>query len=181
MHGTQHINGGADLRKRSFGKTGRELSIVGFDGIVVMNESPSSARHIVDEAIDRGINYFDVAPGYGNAEERLGPALEPYRDSVFLACKTGKRTKDESAQELDQSLKRLRTDFFDLYQLHGVTTLKEVDQIMSKGGAIETFIEARDQGVVKHIGFSAHSEEAAIDLLDRFNFDSVLFPLNWVC
>jgi predicted aldo/keto reductase-like oxidoreductase len=78
-------------------------------------------------------------------------------------------------------LKRLRTDHFDLYQLHRVTTLEQVDQIMGKGGAIEAFLDARDQGIIKHVGFSAHSEEAALALLDRFKFDSILFPFNWVC
>jgi len=169
------------MEKRKLGKTNEKLSVVGFGGIVVMNESPSSANRIVAQAAERGINYFDVAPTYGNAEERLGPALEPYRESVFLACKTVKRTKEEAAAELHQSLRRLRTDYFDLYQLHAVTTLEEVDQIMGKGGAIETFVEAREQGLVRYLGFSAHSEEAAIALLDRFKFDSILFPFNWVC
>ena len=169
------------LERRRYGRTDVELSVVGFGGIIVMNETPSSARRVVSEAARRGINYFDVAPTYGNAEERLGPALEPYRDSVFLACKTTKRTKEEAEKELHRSLQLLRTDHFDLYQLHAVTTLEEVDQIMSEGGAIEAFQEAREQGLVSHLGFSAHSEEAAVALLDRFEFDSVLFPLNWVC
>jgi aryl-alcohol dehydrogenase-like predicted oxidoreductase len=169
------------LEKRLYGKTGEKLSIVGFGGIIIMNEKPSSASHIVTQAVERGINYFDVAPSYGNAEEILGPALEPYRKSIFLACKTGKRTRNEAATELHQSLKRLRTDHFDLYQLHGVVTLEEVDQIMKEGGAIEALIEAKKQGLVRYLGFSAHTEEAAVALMDRFNFDSVLFPLNWVC
>jgi aryl-alcohol dehydrogenase-like predicted oxidoreductase len=169
------------LERRRFGRTGVELSVVGFGGILVMNESPSSASRIVEEAIERGINYFDVAPTYGNAEERLGPALKPYRDSVFLACKTGKRTKKEAREELQRSLERLRTDYFDLYQLHGVNTLEDVDLILGEGGAIEAFLEAQEEGLVKYLGFSAHSEEAAIALLDRFDFDSILFPLNWVC
>jgi len=169
------------MEKREYGKTGERLSVIGFGGIVVKDIEPSSANRIVTEAINRGVNYFDVAPGYGNAEEVLGPALEPYRKSVFLACKTGKRTKAEASAELHRSLQRLRTDHFDLYQLHGVAKLEEVDQIMNKGGAIETLIEAREQGLVKYLGFSAHSEEAALALLDRFKFDSVLFPLNWVC
>ena len=169
------------LEKRKYGRTDVELSIVGFGGIIVMNETPSSARRIVAEAVKRGINYFDVAPTYGNAEERLGPALEPYRDSVFLACKTTMRTKEEAAKELCRSLQRLRTDHFDLYQLHAVTTLEEVDKIMGEGGAIEAFQEAREQGLVRYLGFSAHSEEAGVALLNRFRFDSVLLPLNWVC
>lgn len=169
------------MEKRRFGKTDVELSVVGFGGIIVMNEPPSSAKRIVKEAIERGINYFDVAPSYGNAEECLGPALEPYRDSVFLACKTAKRTKIEAEAELHQSLRRLRTDHFDLYQIHGVITLIEVNQAMGEGGAIEALVEAREQGLVKYLGFSAHTEEAALALLDRFKFDSVLFPFNWVC
>ncbi|MBS7649726.1 aldo/keto reductase [Candidatus Bathyarchaeota archaeon] len=169
------------MEKRRYGKTNIDLSVVGFGGIIVMNESQESANRIVSQAIDRGINYFDVAPSYGNAEERLGPALKPYRNSVFLACKTAKRTKKEAEEELNQSLKRLQTDYFDLYQLHAVTTLEEVNQIFSDEGAIKALIEAKERGLVKHLGFSAHSEEAALALLDRFNFDSVLFPLNWVC
>lgn len=169
------------MEKRRLGKTNEELSVVGFGGVVLMNEDPSSASRIVAQAVEKGINYFDVAPSYGNAEERMGPALEPYRESVFLACKTMKRTKQEAAAELHQSLRLLRTDYFDLYQLHGATTLEEVNRIMSEGGAIEAFVEAREQGLVKYLGFSAHSEEAALALLDCFEFDSILFPFNWVC
>lgn len=169
------------MEKRPLGKTGVTLSVVGFGGIIVMNESIANARRLVAEAVSRGINYFDVAPSYGNAEERLGPALEPYRKSVFLACKTGERSRKKAWLELHGSLRRLRTDYVDLYQFHGVTTLKEVDQIMEKGGAMEAFLEARKRGLIGHIGFSAHSEEAALALLDRFAFDSVLFPFNWVC
>ena len=169
------------MQKRELGKTGELLSIVGFGGIVVMNETPESARSLVKQAIERGVNYFDVAPSYGNAEERLGPALEPYRDSVFLACKTAKRDREGAAAELKRSLELLHTDHFDLYQLHGVTNLEEVDQIMAPGGAMETVLQARHQGVTKYIGFSAHSEEAALALMDRFDFDSILFPFNWVC
>jgi len=169
------------MQKRILGKTGESLSIVGFGGVVVMNESPSKANRLVSQAVERGINYFDVAPTYGNAEERLGPALEPYRSSVFLACKTGERSKPEAAAELRRSLQHLRTDHFDLYQLHAVKTLEEVDQIMTTGGAIEALVEARDRGLVRYLGFSAHSEEEALALLDRFDFDSILFPLNWAC
>ena len=169
------------MEKRILGKTGEALSVVGFGGIVVMDEEPVMASRIVAQAVDRGINYFDVAPTYGNAEELLGPALEPYRASVFLACKTLRRTKQEAAAELRQSLRRLRTDYFDLYQLHGLITLEEVDRVMESGGALEAFLEAREQGLIRYIGFSAHSEETALAALDRFEFDSLLFPFNWVC
>jgi len=168
------------IERRELGKTGRQLSVVGFGSIAVKDESPEFAADLVAEAIDRGINYFDVAPTYGDAELKLGPALEPFRSDVFLACKTTKRDAEGARQELDQSLKYLKTDHFDLYQFHAVTTMDEVDAIFSDGGAMETFLDARERGQTKLIGFSAHSEEAAIAMLDRFAFDSVLFPLNYV-
>jgi aryl-alcohol dehydrogenase-like predicted oxidoreductase len=170
------------MEKRRLGKTGEQLTVVGFGGIAVMNEDPKDAKELVAKAVnERGINYFDVAPSYGNAEERLGPALEPYRDSVFLACKTGERTAEGAQKELEASLERLRTDHFDLYQLHAVTTMEDVETILGPGGALETFVRAREKGQVRFLGFSAHSEEAALALMDRFAFDTILFPFNWVC
>jgi aryl-alcohol dehydrogenase-like predicted oxidoreductase len=169
------------MEKRAYGKTGEVLSVVGFGGIVVMNEPPEESSRLVGEAIDRGINYFDVAPTYGNAQECLGPALEPYRKSVFLACKTEKRDAEESLEALHDSLQKLRTDYFDLYQLHAMTTLEEVDQVFGPGGAMETLVKAKEQGWVRYLGFSAHSEEAVEALLDRFEFTSILFPFNFTC
>jgi len=166
------------LEKRSLGKTGEMLSVIGFGGIVVMNATPEEASSSVKMAIDAGVNYFDVAPSYGDAEIKLGPALEPYRKDVFLSCKTTKRNKEDSRKELEQSLKNLRTDHFDLYQLHAVTTLKDVDTILGKGGALETFQEARKEGKIRFIGFSAHSVEAALALMNGFDFDTIMFPFN---
>lgn len=168
------------MEKRPYGETGETLSIIGFGGVLVMNVEPSEASSLVAEAVDRGVNYFDVAPSYGNAEERLGPALEPYRDSVFLACKTGKRTRAEAAEELRNSLKLMRTDHFDLYQLHAMTTREDLDTATGPGGALEAFVEAQEQGLVRHLGFSAHSVEVALELMDRFPFASILFPTNWM-
>ena len=164
------------------GKTGAELTIVGFGGIAVRDETPENSARLVARAVhERGINYFDVAPSYGNAEECLGPALEPYRKDVFLACKTGQRDAVGAERELHESLEKLRTDHFDLYQLHGVRTMEEVEQIMAPGGALETFVKARERGLTRFLGFSAHSEEAALALMERFAFDTILFPFNWVC
>ena len=167
------------IEKRILGKTGEKLSIIGFGGIVVMDANPEQAAARVKEAIEYGVNYFDVAPSYGNAELMLGPALEPYRKNVFLACKTGERKRDGSRKELEQSLKNLRTNHFDLYQLHAVTDLKDVDTIFSNDGAMKTFLEAREEGKVRFLGFSAHSVEAALELMSRFDFDTILFPLNY--
>jgi aryl-alcohol dehydrogenase-like predicted oxidoreductase len=170
------------MEKRVLGKTRESLSIVGFGGIAVADEEPGVAAQLVARAVqERGINYFDVAPSYGNAEERLGPALKPYRNSVFLACKTQERQAVKAEQELNASLRHLHTDHFDLYQLHAVTTPHDVEQITGPGGALETLVKARQQGKVRFLGFSAHSEEAALALMDRFDFDTVLFPINWVC
>lgn len=166
------------LEKRALGKTGEMLSVIGFGGIVVMDATPEEASARVKTAIDAGVNYFDVAPSYGDAEVKLGPALEPYRERVFLSNKTGKRNRDEAREELEQSLKVLRTDHFDLYQLHAVTSLEDVDTIFAKGGAMETFLEAREEGKIRHIGFSAHSVEAALALMDGFEFDTIMFPFN---
>jgi predicted aldo/keto reductase-like oxidoreductase len=169
------------LEKRMLGKTGEMLSMIGLGGIVVMDATPEQASARVSEAINYGVNYFDVAPSYGNAELMLGPALKQYRKDVFLACKTLERDREGARKELEQSLKNLQTDHFDLYQLHAVTELADVDRIFSKGGAMETFTEARKEGKIKFLGFSAHSVEAALALMDRFDFDTILFPFNFAC
>ena len=171
------------MEKRELGKTGEKLSIIGFGGIIVCGTEQSEANVIVREAIDEGINYFDVAPSYcnGEAEERLGGALEDVRQNVFLACKTEKRSKEDAITALDLSLRRLKTDYFDLYQLHAMTTKEDLETAMGPGGAIEAFIEAKEKGKIRYIGFSAHSAEIALELMDRFPFDSILFPINWAC
>jgi predicted aldo/keto reductase-like oxidoreductase len=167
------------IEKRSLGRTGEMLSMIGFGGIVVKDATTEEASSVVKLAIDTGINYFDVAPSYGNAEIMLGPALQPYRKNVFLACKTTKRTSNDARTELEQSLENLRTDHFDLYQCHAVTTIQEVETIHGPGGALETFLEARKEGKIRFIGFSAHSVEAAMAMMDRFDFDTILFPVNY--
>jgi len=168
------------IPRRTLGKTGERLSIVGFGGVVVMNETTSEASNIVAEAVDRGINYFDVAPSYGNAQERLGPALAPYRRDCFLACKTDGRLKDDSRAELEQSLKLLKTDHLDLYQFHALTKMTDLDKVLGTGGAIETMEAAKKEGKIRYIGFSVHSAETAVAAMERYNFDTILFPVNWV-
>ena len=155
--------------KRRYGNED-ELSILGFGGIMVDNTEVSEAERLVGLAIDNGINYFDVAPSYGNAEERLGPALAPYRKGVFLACKTAERSAEAARNELERSLQKMRTDYFDLYQLHMMTSQEDFDQAVGPGGALETLIAAREEGKVRHLGFSAHSVECALALLNHFDF-----------
>lgn len=167
------------MEYRTLGQTGQELSVIGFGGIVVTETPQDEANRLVASAVARGVNYFDVAPSYGDAEDRLGPALRPHRDGVFLACKTGMRDAVGARAELESSLAKMHTDHFDLYQLHAMTKMEDVETVLGPGGAMETFLRARDEGKVKYLGFSAHSTEAAVALLDRFPFDSVLFPLNF--
>ncbi|MFP5277860.1 MAG: aldo/keto reductase [Acidobacteriota bacterium] len=168
------------IPRRKLGKTGEELSILGLGGIVITNSTQAVANNTVAQAHAAGINYVDVAPSYGDAQQLLGPALKPYRDKFFLACKTGKRDKAEAAEALDNSLKLLETDHVDLYQHHAVTTVEDVKRIMGPGGAQEAFEAGRKAGKIRYLGFSAHSEEAALALLDHFDFDTVLFPINFV-
>jgi len=169
------------LAKREY-KDGVKLSVIGFGGIVIVGMEQKDADRSVAEAFDRGINYYDVAPSYydGEAERKLGPALEPVRKRSFLACKTMARDAAGARKELEQSLGRLRTDHFDLYQFHAVSSLDDVDKIVAPGGAAEEFLKAREEGKVRFLGASAHSAEAAISLMDRFPLDSVMFPVNFV-
>ena len=167
------------MERRDFGNTGIQLSLIGFGGIIVTDTEQADADRYVAEAIDHGVNYFDVSPNYGNAQQRLGPALAGKRPGVFLACKTEKRTRQEAEAELHQSLKTLRTDYLDLYQFHAVKKVAEVEAILGPDGAMETFLRAQREGKIRYIGFSAHTEAAALALLERFAFTSVLFPINW--
>jgi len=159
------------------------LSIIGFGAIVLMGQEQQAANAEVARAVERGINYFDVAPSYGKgeAERKLGPALKPWRDQVFLACKTGRRDVAGAREELENSLKTLQTDHFDLYQLHNMHKPDDIEQAFASGGVMELLVEARKEGKIRHVGFSAHDEDVALKLLDMFEWDSVLFPVNYVC
>lgn len=168
------------LPKRPY-KDGVELSIIGYGGIVIVGMDEKAGAKSVAASVDRGVNYFDVAPSYfnGEAEIKLGAALAPYRKNVFLAEKTGKRDAAGAQAELEQSLKRLRTDHFDLYQFHAVGSMEDAEKILAPGGAAETFLRAKKEGKVRFIGFSAHHPGAALKLMDALPLDSVLFPVNF--
>ena len=180
--GVSNKGNAAVLPRRAYGKTGVKLSTISFGGIVVMRAEQKRANRAVAEAVEKGVNYFDVAPTYGDAELKLGPALKPYRKKSFLACKTTQRKRQGAQAELKKSLARLHTDHLDLYQLHALTDVKkDVDVVFARGGAMEAFIEAKKAGVVRFLGFSAHSVEAAMTAMDRYDFDSILFPINFSC
>lgn len=151
--------------------------------MILVDMEQDEGSRIVADAFDSGINYFDVAPFYGDgeAEIKLGTALEPFRRRVFLACKTLQRSAHGAAKELETSLRRLKTDHIDLFQFHSVGKLDEVEAIFAPGGAAETFQRARREGKIRFIGFSSHSVPAALAMMERFGFDSVLFPVNFIC
>jgi len=167
--------------RRKLGRMDDHLSILGFGGIMLNKNPQEFANENIAKAFDHGINYYDVAPSYGDAQDRMGPALKPYRDKCFLACKTTKRDKAGAESELNNSLEKLMTDHFDLYQLHALTTVDEVNKVFAKDGAMEAVLQAKRDGKIRHIGFSAHSVEAALHAMELFDFDTVLFPLNFVC
>ena len=155
-----------------------EISAVIFGGIIVGGETAEDCMRYVSYAVDKGVNYFDVAPSYGNAQEMLSPALAPYRKNVYLACKSTLRNSGIK-DELYNSLKVLKTDYFDVYQLHGLSSTKDVDEAFSENGAMEVLLRAKEDGYIRHIGITAHSEDAAIQALAYYDFATVMFPVNW--
>jgi predicted aldo/keto reductase-like oxidoreductase len=135
------------------------------------------------DAFARGVNYFDVAPAYGrgDAEIKMGIGLQGIdRSKIFVACKTKMRDKEGAREELERSLMRLKTDYFDVYQMHCLIKPEEVREALGPGGAIETMLEAKKEGKVRHLGFSAHTTKAAIEAMKGFQFDTVMFPINFV-
>lgn len=168
------------MEYRTFGKTGFKISAFAFGGIVVRDTPQAEADSIVAEAVDRAVNYFDVAPSYGNSQDILGPAIKPYRSKIYLACKTAKRTRAEAQAELENSFRLLKTDYFDVYQLHGVRP-EEVDTILGPDGALEVLVAAKKKGLVRNIGLTTHDDGVAQRLMEAADFDTLLFPINWAC
>lgn len=171
------------LPQRTLGRTAQKLSVVGFPGLALVHYPQEECTTALHNAFDRGINYFDVAPAYGNGqcETRMGIGLRGLdRSKYFLACKTKKRDSAGALQELENSLKLLKTDHFDLYQLHHLVRPAEVKQALGPDGAVEAILKAKEQGKIKYIGFSAHTTKAALEAMKGFKFDTVMFPINFV-
>jgi len=157
-----------------------KLSVIGFGGMAIDKLEQERVNRMVAESVERGVNYFDVAPTYGNAEQLLGPALEPYRRDIFLAEKTRQRSKEGAEEEFNQTLEHLKTDYLDLYQLHAIYDVdRDVKAAFGEGGVMEFIREAKKDGRIRHVGFSAHSTAAALAALDLYEFDSLLFPVNF--
>jgi aryl-alcohol dehydrogenase-like predicted oxidoreductase len=171
------------MQTRQFGRTGHLSTLAIFGGAAFWEISQAEADKVLEQVLAAGVNHFDVAPSYGQAEERVGPWMPRIRQEIFLGCKTTERTKDGAWTELRASLKRLQTETFDLYQFHAVNKMEELEAIFAKGGALEAFLEARQQGLFKYIGITGHGVDAPaiyLEALRRFDFDSILFPLNFV-
>ena len=171
------------MERRRFGRTGHMSTVAIFGAAAFWDISQEDADQVMEQVIAAGINHIDVAPGYNQAEMRIGPWMPRERGRFFLGCKTQERTREGAWRELHESLKRLQTDSFDLYQFHAVTTMKDLDAITGKGGALEAFVQAREEGLTRFIGITGHGVDAPkiyLEALRRFDFDSILFPLNFV-
>ena len=165
--------------KRTLGKTGFEVFPVVYGGIVSSRDGQAASDNYVAWALDRGINYFDVAPSYGDAQEKLGISLKPFRKENYLACKTTQRSREGAEKEFEESLRLLHTDYFDLYQLHSLTTAEDVDKAFAAGGVMEMIEKEKRRGRIRRVGFSAHSQIQALRAMSMYDFDTVMFPINW--
>ncbi len=171
------------LQQRTLGRTGHRSSVVAFGSAGIGRVDQEIADKAIDLAIKAGVNHFDVAPSYGEAELRLGPWMSRIRKDVFLGCKTQERTKDAAWAQLNTSLDRLQVSSFDLYQLHSAGKRQDMEACLAPGGAIEALVQAREQGLTKYLGITGHTHDAPstmIEALRRFDFDTVMFPLNFV-
>src|SRR5690554_960535 len=165
--------------KRTLGKTGFNVFPVIYGGIVSSRDGQAASDNYVAWALDRGINYFDVAPSYGDAEEKLGISLKPFRKDNYLACKTAIRTRAEAEVEFEESLRLLQTDYFDVFQLHSLTTPEDVDRVFASDGVMEMIEKEKQRGRIRKVGFSAHSQKQALRAMSLYDFDTVMFPINW--
>ncbi len=166
--------------KRRLGKTEHMSSILTFGSAALFQVTQAEADAAIELAVDHGINHFDVAPRYGQAEMRLGPWMQKHHKDIFLACKTTERGKTRAWESIKRSLEILKVDYFDLFQFHAVNDLETLNVVLGPMGALEAALEAKEQGLVRHIGITGHRPFVQIEALNRFNFDTVLFPINRV-
>lgn len=169
------------IPKLKFGQTGHLSTRIIFGAAALGQVTQKEADNTLDLLLKYGINHIDTAASYGDAELRIGPWMKDHRKDFFLATKTEKRTYQEARDELRRSLERLQVDFVDLWQMHFLVNEEEWQTAMSPGGALEAFIEAREQGLVRYLGVTGHDLQVC-DFhkrsLERFPFDSVLLPYN---
>jgi aryl-alcohol dehydrogenase-like predicted oxidoreductase len=171
------------VQQRRLGRIGHSSSVLIYGAAALGEVTRDVADTSIQQALDAGINHFDVAASYGEAELRLGPWMPRIRGDVFLATKTGERGADAAWAQINASLERLQTDHVDLIQLHSVGNLERLDLVTAADGALHAAIRARDEGLASWIGITGHSDTAPsthLEALRRFDFDSVLSPINWV-
>jgi predicted aldo/keto reductase-like oxidoreductase len=163
----------------TLGKTGLKVSRLGFGGIPIQRVDAETTRTLIKDMVDKGINYIDTARGYTVSEEYLGEALEGYRDKFILATKSMARTKEAMAADIDLSLKKLRTDYIDIYQIHNATP-KDIELVTAPGGALEALLEAKAAGKIGHIGMTGHLVEAFEKAIELDWVETYMFPYNIV-
>jgi aryl-alcohol dehydrogenase-like predicted oxidoreductase len=173
------------IEKKAFGKTGHMSTRIIFGGAALKSVSQAEADQTLEVLLRYGINHLDLAARYGNgeAEKRVGPWMREHRNNFFLATKTGQRTYQEAKDEFHASLERLRVGSVDLIQMHNLTNPEEWETAMGLGGALEALIEAKEEGLTRHIGVTGHGMTVAemhLQSIERFAFDSVLLPCNYI-
>jgi aryl-alcohol dehydrogenase-like predicted oxidoreductase len=170
------------MEQRRLGRIGHETSVLVYGAAALGAVTQQVADASLAQALAAGINHLDTAASYGDAEERMGPTVERVRDQVFLATKSVERRAEDAWRELNRSLELLHTDHIDLWQIHAVCDLPELDKVFAPGGAIEAFVRAKDEGIVSWIGITGHTEAAPVvhaEALHRHDFDSILTPVNY--
>jgi aryl-alcohol dehydrogenase-like predicted oxidoreductase len=170
-----------EIPRRALGRTGHSATIFGLggEGVLRTHGRTAEAVSVIHAALDSGVNYCDTAPAYASSMDYYGAALGERRREIFLASKTHDRTRDGSLRLLDDSLRRLRTDRLDLWQLHDLRTADDLRRIFAKGGALEALLEAREAGRVRWLGLTGHHDPAILlEAMRRFDFDTVLVAVN---
>jgi len=168
------------MRTVVLGRSGLEVSAVGFGGIPIMRVSQAEAVRTIHAALDLGVTFLDTAAGYADSQQKIGKAIAGRRDGLVLATKSGQRTREGILADVERARREMGADCIDLYQLHGVSQPAEWEEMQGPGGALEGLLEARDKGWVAHVGFTSHSIDVAMDLLDEEAFETVQFPFNMV-
>lgn len=166
------------MKYRELGKTGLNVSVIGFGGIPIQRISKGEAEAVIHKAEELGINFIDTARAYTVSEEYVGSALKGKRHKWIIATKSMAREKDSMAKDVDISLKNLCTDYIDLYQIHNVKDMDIYNKVVSVGGAYEALVEAKKSGKIKHIGITAHSPDALEKAIESGMFETIMFPYN---
>lgn len=169
------------METRRLGRTGHRSTVVTFGTAGIGRVSQDIADKAVETVLQYNVNHVDIAPSYGQAMERMAPWMSDIRDKVFLGSKTRARTGDEARADINDIMLRLKIDRFDLFQLHAVTDMVQLDHVTEPGGALEALTEMRDQGQARWLGITGHGPQAPrvqLEALRRFDFDTIMFPVN---